>query len=46
MIEGKYGSSRPEEFFLKSALENFVKFTGEHFCWSIYLNKDAGLQFY
>ena len=28
----------------KTALKNFAKFTGKHLCWSIFFNKNAGLQ--
>ena len=41
-------TSRPEVFCKKGVLENFVKFTGKHLCYSLFFNKVAGLslQFY
>ena len=32
-------SSRPEVFCKKSVLRNFVKFTGEYLCQSLFFNK-------
>ena len=32
-------SSRPEVFCKKGLLKNLTKFTGKHFCWSIFLIK-------
>ena len=28
----------------KTVLKNFVKLTGKHLCWSIFFNKNTGLQ--
>ena len=28
----------------KGAFQNFVKFTGKHLCWGLFLNKVAGLR--
>ena len=41
-------SSRPEVFYKKGDLWNFVKFTAKHLCWSLFFNKvaGAGLQLY
>ena len=39
-----YRSSRPEVFFKKGVLRNFVKFIGEHLCERLFLNKVAGLK--
>ena len=37
-------SSRPEVFCKKDVLTNFAKFTGKHFCQSLFLYKVAGLR--
>ena len=37
-------SSRPEVFCVKSALQNFAKFTGKHLCQNLFFNKIAGLR--
>ena len=34
-----YRSSRPEVFCKKGVLKNFAKFTGKHFCQSLFFNK-------
>ena len=34
-----FRSSRPEVFFKRGVLENFVKFTGNSFYWSLFLIK-------
>ena len=36
--------SRPEVFCKKGVLNNLAKFTGKHMCWSLVLNKVAGLR--
>ena len=40
MIDGV----RPEVFYKKGVLKNFVKFTGKHLCQSLFFNKIAGLK--
>ena len=35
-------SSRPKVFCKKDVLKNFTKFTGKHFCQSLFFNKAAG----
>ena len=37
-------TSRREVFCKKGVLEKFAKFTGKHLCWSLFLNKVAGLR--
>ena len=32
-------SGHPEVFYKKGVLKNFVKFTGKHLCWSLFLIK-------
>ena len=39
-----YRSRRPEVFFKKSVLRNYVKFTGKHLCQSLFFNKVTGLR--
>ena len=39
-----FGSSRPELFYKKGVLKNFIKFTGKHLCQSLFFNKVAGLR--
>ena len=39
-----YRSSRPEVFFKKGVLRNFVKFIGKHLCERLFSNKAAGLK--
>ena len=39
-----YRSSRPEVFYKKGVLRNFVNFTGKHLCQSLFFNKVAGLR--
>ena len=34
----------PEMFYRNAVLKNFAMFTGKHLCWSLVLNKFAGLQ--
>ena len=34
----------PEMFYRNAVLKNFATFTGKHLCWSLVLNKFAGLQ--
>ena len=41
--ERKNRSSRPEVFYRKGVLRNFVKFTGKQLCHSPFFNKVAGL---
>ena len=36
--------SRPEVFCKKGVLKNLAKFTGKLMCWSLVLNKVAGLR--
>ena len=31
-------------FYKKAALKNLVILTGKHLCWSLFFNKNAGLQ--
>ena len=38
-----FRSSHREEFCKKGVLRNFTKFTGEHLCQSLFLNKIEGL---
>ena len=38
-----FRSSHREMFCKKGVLRNFTKFTGEHLCQSLFLNKVAGL---
>ena len=37
-------SSRPQDFFLKSVLQRFAKFTRKHLRWSLCFNESAHLQ--
>ena len=37
-------SSRPEVFYKKGVLRNFVKFIGKHLCQGLFFNKVAGLR--
>ena len=30
--------------YKEAVLKNFAIFTGKHLCWSLFLNKNAGLQ--
>ena len=39
-----FRSSRPEVFYKKGVLRNFIKFTGKHLCQSLFFNKGAGLR--
>ena len=39
-----FRSSRPEVFWKKGVLRNFVKFTGKHLCQSLFFDKVAGLR--
>ena len=34
----------PEVFCEKGVLKNFAKLTGEHLCWSLFLNKVSGIR--
>ena len=38
-----FKTETPEGFLSKRCLTNFTKFTGKHLCWSLFLNKVAGL---
>ena len=39
-------TNSPEVFCKKVVLKNFIKFTGEHLCQSLFLNKVGGLKLY
>ena len=39
-----FRSSRPDVFYEKGFLKNYAKFTRKHLCWSLFLNKVAGLR--
>ena len=45
-VKGKLSklSSRLEVFCRKTILRNFAKYTGNHLCQSLFLNKVAGLR--
>ena len=43
IFESKFRSSRPEAFFRKGVLRNFVKFTVKHLRQSLFFNKVATL---
>ena len=45
-ITGKHSEAAAHVmFFKKSVLRNFAKFTGQHLCQSLFLNKVADLRF-
>ena len=44
-LEDNYKKKKSWEVFCKKdVLKNFTRFTGKHFCWSLFFNKVAGLR--